>query len=163
MRPQKTRHIESPPPWERYLPEGRRQAADMVLGLDMYEALRLVDAEGLPQEAAAGRMGVSTPTLCRLLGEARRRVATALRDGWALRCAGGNVRVGPGGRHGHGAPWRHGRQADVAAVQAAPAGAQAMGRAEDMEPEEPAGGCRRRACGMGGNPCRRESWESESC
>ena len=93
MRPPKPRHIESPPPWERYLPQGRREAADMTLGLDMYEALRLVDAEGLSQEAAAERMGVSTPTLCRLLGEARRRVATALRDGWALRCEGGNVRL----------------------------------------------------------------------
>ena len=109
MRPPKPRHIESPPPWERYLPQGRREAADMTLGLDMYEALRLVDAEGLSQEAAAERMGVSTPTLCRLLGEARRRVATALRDGWALRCEGGNVRLRPGGHgHGHGPAWRHG-------------------------------------------------------
>lgn len=119
MRPQKTRHIESPPPWERYLPEGRRQAAEVTLGLDMFEALRLVDAEGLPQEAAAGRMGVSTPTLCRLLGEARRRVATALRDGWTLRCEGGNVQMRSCAGHGHGAPGRHGRVGPACGVAAA--------------------------------------------
>lgn len=108
MRPHKTRHIDSPPPWERYLPDGGTQVAELTLGLDMYEALRLVDAEGLPQEAAAARMGVSAPTLCRLLGEARRRVATALRDGWALRCEGGNVQMRPCGGRGHGLAWRHG-------------------------------------------------------
>lgn len=149
MRPQKTRHIESPPLWERYLPEGRRQAAVVTLGLDMYEALRLVDAEGLPQDAAAERMGVSTPTLCRLLGEARRRVATALRDGWALRCEGGNVKVGPGGRHGQGGPWRHGRQAGPER------------RAEDLRTEGPVAGCGRHARGTG--PCRQDREESGSC
>ena len=118
MRPQKTRHIDSPPPWERYLPEGGQQTAELTLGLDMYEALRLVDAEGLPQEAAAARMGVSTPTVCRLLGEARRRVATALRDGaarwrtrtrrrvaaWARHAAARRSSNGGSGRRGSSPP-----------------------------------------------------------
>lgn len=134
MRPQKTRHIDSPPPWERYLPEGGQQTAELTLGLDMYEALRLVDAEGLPQEAAAVRMGVSTPTVCRLLGEARKRVATALRDGWALRCEGGNVQVRPGGGRGHGAAWRHGHgtlpPGEAATAEAAGAAPVPSGRME---------------------------------
>lgn len=148
MRPSKPRHIESPPPWERYLPEGR-QAAEMTLGLDMYEALRLVDAEGLPQEAAAGRMGVSTPTLCRLLGEARRRVATALRDGWALRCEGGNVRLRPGG-HGHGSAWRHGHGGPSACAGGSESGAEA---------ETVTG----RGRGRGGRPHGRMRGEETSC
>lgn len=109
MRPQKIRRIESRPDWMRYLPDGRAGAAEVEVGLDMLEALRLVDAEGLSQEAAAIRMDISTPTLCRLLGKARRRVATALRDGMALRCGGGTVTMrhgghgfGPGERAGHG-------------------------------------------------------------
>lgn len=107
MRPRKIRIIDAVPGWQRYLPEGRPNAAEIVVGLDMFEAMRLVDAEGLPQDVAARSMGISTPTLCRLLGEARRRIATALRDGWALRCDGGNVMVRPcgqpwaGGPHGH--------------------------------------------------------------
>lgn len=106
MRPQKKRIVESAPHWQRYIPEGCPSSAEILLSLDMYEALRLVDAEGLPQGVAAHRMGVSTPTLCRLLNEARRRVASALRDGWALRCSGGNVELAPAekrpGHRGHG-------------------------------------------------------------
>ena len=44
------------------------------------EALRLVDREGLDQEQAGAKMGVSRGTVWRLLSEARRKVATALTD-----------------------------------------------------------------------------------
>lgn len=57
----------------------------VVLSLDGFEALRLVDAEGLSQEEAAVSMDVSRPTLCRILGEARTLVARALTAGWAIR------------------------------------------------------------------------------
>ena len=49
------------------------------------ETLRLIDTEGLSQEDAALRMGVSRPTVCRILGEARAQVARALTRGWAIR------------------------------------------------------------------------------
>ncbi len=61
------------------------QLHGVVLGLDGFEAMRLVDGEGLSQEEAAARMRVSRPTLCRILGEARTQVARALSRGWALR------------------------------------------------------------------------------
>ncbi|HJD96963.1 DUF134 domain-containing protein [Mailhella massiliensis] len=94
MRPQKIRIITHKPAWTRFLPEGGMAGmTEMTLSLDMLESMRLVDAEGLPQEEAAKAMGISAPTLCRLLGEARRRVATALRDGLPLLCEGGNVRL----------------------------------------------------------------------
>lgn len=161
MRPQKPRHIESPPPWERYLPEGRRQAAEMTLGLDMFEALRLVDAEGLPQEAAAGRMGVSTPTLCRLLGEARRRVATALRDGWALRCEGGNVQMRPYAGYGHGSPGRHGRGGLACGMPAAETAPAPAGRQEQPGAADCPG--QRRGHGRHGRSRRRTLEEDGSC
>ena len=53
--------------------------------VDGVEAMRLVDAEGLSQEEAAGRMGVSAPTLCRILAAARSTVARALAGGMAIR------------------------------------------------------------------------------
>lgn len=114
MRPQKIRMVEVVPAWTCYLPDGSRGAADMLLSLDMVEALRLVDAEGLSQDAAAERMGISKPTLCRLLGTARCRVATALRDGLSIVCSGGNVQLRPQhgrGPQGPGGPRRRGRQA----------------------------------------------------
>ena len=61
------------------------QLSGVVLGLDGFEAMRLVDGEGLSQEEAAARMQVSRPTLCRMLGEARAQVARALSRGWAIR------------------------------------------------------------------------------
>ena len=48
------------------------------LRLDELEALRLADLEGLYQEAAAERMGVSRPTFARILARARATVARAL-------------------------------------------------------------------------------------
>jgi hypothetical protein len=49
-----------------------------TLRLDELEALRLADLEGLYQEAAAERMGVSRPTFARILARARSTVARAL-------------------------------------------------------------------------------------
>lgn len=52
--------------------------------LDEYEALRLVDYEGLLQEEAAQRMGVSRGTVWRCLSSARKKVATMLAEGQEL-------------------------------------------------------------------------------
>ena len=56
----------------------------ITLGLDGLEALRLADLEGLYQEAAAERMGVSRPTFARILTRARAAVAEALVGGKVL-------------------------------------------------------------------------------
>ncbi len=48
------------------------------LRLDEYEAIRLVMYEGLNQEEAARRMGVSRGTLWRCLDNARKKIATML-------------------------------------------------------------------------------------
>ena len=91
-RPRKCRFVEKLPPAEFYKPQGvplgRLRGA--ILPVEGLEALRLVDAEGLPQEEAAARMRVSTPTLSRILAEARRTVARALSQGLALRIEGGD-------------------------------------------------------------------------
>ncbi len=56
-----------------------------LLRHDELEALHLCDGLGLTQEEAGERMGVSRGTVQRLLAEARRKVATALVEGKALR------------------------------------------------------------------------------
>ncbi|HQA69629.1 MAG TPA: DUF134 domain-containing protein, partial [Aggregatilineales bacterium] len=53
------------------------------------EALRLADLEGLTQEDAAARMGISRSTFQRVLARARRQVALALVQGQALEIVGG--------------------------------------------------------------------------
>lgn len=61
-----------------------------ILPVEGLEALRLVDGESQSQEQAAESMGVSRPTLCRILAEARRTVALALSRGEAIRIDGGD-------------------------------------------------------------------------
>jgi predicted DNA-binding protein (UPF0251 family) len=67
----------------------------VVLPLEGLEALRLVEVEGLEQDAAARRMGVSRPTFSRVLAQARQRVGQALVNGWALRITGGDYELAP--------------------------------------------------------------------
>ena len=63
----------------------------MSLTLDGLEALRLADLEGLYQEEAARRMGISRATFARVLSTARNAVADALVNGKALQIEGGVV------------------------------------------------------------------------
>lgn len=51
---------------------------------DELEALRLCDLEGLVQEEAGKKMGVSRGTVQRLLASARKKIARALVEGSAL-------------------------------------------------------------------------------
>ena len=116
-RPRKRRCIAQAPPAVFYKPQGvpLGQLRGVTLLLEGFEALRLVDAEGLSQEEAAARMGVSRPTLCRILGEARAVVARALSNGWAIRLEGGDYELAPdepgprGGRCCPGPGARRGR------------------------------------------------------
>ena len=86
-RPRKHCRIGSRPLATFYKPQGipLPRLEEVLLPAEGMEALRLVDAEGLSQEDAALWMGVSRPTVCRILGEARTQVARALARGWAIR------------------------------------------------------------------------------
>jgi predicted DNA-binding protein (UPF0251 family) len=75
-----------------------RELEERVLSLDEFEALRLSDREGLPQLAAARRMGISRQTFSRILARARHTVATCLTQGMAVRIEGGVVLVAAGSR-----------------------------------------------------------------
>jgi uncharacterized protein len=61
------------------------------LTLDEFEAIRLVDGEGWEQAAVAEQMGVSRPTVTRILGSARSKIAHVLVQGEALAIEGGPV------------------------------------------------------------------------
>lgn len=70
-----------------------RELDEVVMALDEFEALRLADLDGLYQEHAAERMGVSRPTFSRIVDSAHRKVADALVHGKALRIEGGPVQL----------------------------------------------------------------------
>lgn len=94
------------------------------LDLSHLEAIRLVDREGLYQEAAAERMGVSRPTFARILARARAAVAECLLENKALlvRQAGEDASVEAGIGAGtcpvHGGPRRFGRNCRCGGAEA---------------------------------------------
>lgn len=69
----------------------------VVLGFDELEAIRLADLDGLYQEAAALRMGVSRQTFGRIVESARRKVADAIINRKYLRIEGGKTIAGDEG------------------------------------------------------------------
>lgn len=93
VRPPKKRMIGYAPDFTVFKPAGipLQQSAAIVLSVDEFEAIRLVDHEGLDHEGAAGLMGVSRPTLSRIVDRARRKVAECLVKGQVLMIEGGNV------------------------------------------------------------------------
>jgi len=66
---------------------------EVVLTIDEIEALRLADFDGQYQEEAAERMRISRQTFGRIIESARRKVASALVEGKALRIEGGVFKV----------------------------------------------------------------------
>jgi len=110
-RPRKRRFVQVPPLVNGFQPNrlppwGREE---IVLPVEGLEAIRLNDFEGLDQETAADRMGVSRPTFGRILSAARRIVAEALVMGKVLRIEGGDFEMPPNRRRrrrgGRGEPF----------------------------------------------------------
>jgi predicted DNA-binding protein (UPF0251 family) len=95
-RPRCCRRIAGLPACTMFKPAGCPLSSleEVVLSIDEYEAIRLADHEGLYQEQAAERMGVSRQTFGRIVAEARRKVAGALVQGRVLRIEGGEVVLG---------------------------------------------------------------------
>ena len=95
---------------------------NIIMSIEEYEAIRLIDYEGFTQEECVERMDVSRTTVQRIYNEARIKIAASLVEGTSLLIDGGNyvlcenrdVDCGTGrcnmyGRHGNGQGHRRGR------------------------------------------------------
>ncbi|MBN2287125.1 MAG: DUF134 domain-containing protein [Tissierellales bacterium] len=92
-RPRKQRRVCEMPMIKSFGPINRmgREVDDIVtLTIDEYEVVRLVDLEGLNQEACADRMDVARSTIQRMYEEAKRKVADCIVNGKILRIEGGD-------------------------------------------------------------------------
>ena len=71
------------------------QAVDetVVMGIDEYETIRLIDLEGLQQEEAAGQMNVARTTVQAIYNNARKKLADCLVNGKRLLIQGGQIEV----------------------------------------------------------------------
>ena len=110
-RPKRPRHIISPPAVDSFGPRGFRGDPLIILSLEEFEAIRLIDYTGMDQSEASTIMNVSRQTVGRILKTARIKVARALVEGQGLKVEGGCYRIGrPGGGRGPGRGQGRGRR-----------------------------------------------------
>lgn len=95
-RPTKCRRICALPQMREFGPlqPGNEQGA-VVLSVDEYEVIRLIDWLDMNQEECAAQMEVARTTVQAIYTSARRKLADALVNGRMLRIDGGNYRVCP--------------------------------------------------------------------
>lgn len=68
-------------------------ARAVILTVDEYEAIRLIDKQGFSQEECSGFMQVARTTVQMIYNSARKKLADALVDGLPLRIEGGDYRL----------------------------------------------------------------------
>ena len=76
----------------------------ILMTVDEYEAIRLIDREGLTQEESSQQMGIARTTVQGIYAEARKKIAQAIVEGKYLRITGGDYKLceGRGKFCGHG-------------------------------------------------------------
>ena len=79
--------IEKAPTTDRFTPSPEGNPESIYIEPAELEAFRLVDLEGLSQEEAGERMGVSRGTVWRFIQSARKKTAQALSEGRPIRIA----------------------------------------------------------------------------
>lgn len=91
-RPKRCRKVCSMPPVAEFVPRGR-DSEFVVLTVDEYECIRLIDRQGFSQEECAQYMQVARTTAQKIYSSARQKLAVALVDGLGVRIRGGDYRL----------------------------------------------------------------------
>lgn len=89
-RPIKTRIICRKPEIDTFGPSNINNKFYIYMDLEEYEAIRLIDYEGLTQEECADFMNVARTTVQRIHDEARKKLADAIVNGKTIKIEGGN-------------------------------------------------------------------------
>ena len=94
-RPARCRRIGQMPVWRSFSPDDAEAEESILMTVDEFETVRLLDAEGLTQEACAARMNVARTTVTAMYDSARKKLADALVRGKRLLIAGGCCEYAP--------------------------------------------------------------------
>ena len=104
-RPQRSRRVCDVPAADRFIsvcgpPRNAPANPDhaVVLTIDEYEAIRLIDHEGLTHGECAAQMNISRTTATEICESARRKIAEAIVSGKGLVITGGSWELCGGGR-----------------------------------------------------------------
>ncbi len=93
-RPRKCRRVCSLPSIHGFTPvPDQPDCSPVILTVDEYEAVRLIDKEGFSQEECSSYMAVARTTVQQIYASARHKLALALVDGLPLKIEGGDYRL----------------------------------------------------------------------
>ena len=97
-RPRKCRMVCRLPGASEFVPlDGRKDASPIVLTVDEFEALRLIDGEDYSQEQCGEQMHIARATVQQIVDSARKKISFALVEGRPLKILGGEYRLCEGG------------------------------------------------------------------
>ncbi len=89
-RPTKCRRVCHLPDNLEFSPTVQNDGRTVILNLDEYEVIRLIDREGLSQEECGTQLGVGRTTAQKIYETARKKLADTLVLGLALKIEGGD-------------------------------------------------------------------------
>jgi predicted DNA-binding protein (UPF0251 family) len=94
-RPRKRRRVCELPETLLFKPAGKpiTETEVVIISIDEYEVIRLIDLEGLNQEECAERMEVARSTIQRMYEEVKRKVADSIVNGKAFKIEGGDYKL----------------------------------------------------------------------
>ncbi len=98
-RPTKSRRVCHFPQNSTFIPDNEKSDGVIILTVDEYEAIRLIDKERLSQEECARYMQVARTTVQKIYEEARKKLADMLVDGLSLKIEGGEYKLCNGRNH----------------------------------------------------------------
>ncbi len=93
-RPRKCRKVCRLPENDGFMPVNQNvKLEQIILNIDEYETLRLIDREGFSQEQCGAYMHIARPTVQQIYTSARKKLADALVEGRAIHITGGEYRI----------------------------------------------------------------------
>lgn len=92
-RPSRRRRVCLEPKYSCFVPYGIRKTEQVLLTVDEFETIRLIDYEKKKHEQCAGQMGISRTTVTEIYEKARSKIADCIINGKALCITGGNYEL----------------------------------------------------------------------
>lgn len=100
-RPRKRRCVCDMPANSSFAPMGQpTEPETVIMAVEEYETIRLIDLAGYTQEDCADQMGIARTTVQGIYNDARRKLADVLVNGKRLSIEGGAYDICEGKRHG---------------------------------------------------------------